>query len=272
MFSLATNGAPGRPNEDFVIATTDIAIVIDGAGVPMGGCSHGVAWFARQLGALTMASLVGQPERCLSDGLSEGIRRVAGLHAHTCDLTDRGTPCAAVGILRVRDEHVDTLALSDVTVVVEAVDGPVVTCDLGIEELCGTEPDALAGKTFGSPEHVSALAGLVECQTKSRNKPDGWWVAAADPEAAQHAHTMTFPRRPGQRMAVMSDGATRPVDQMGLYDWTTYLAMLDKLGPIGLIEHVREIETDDPAGKRFARTKRHDDASIAMWTGAGLGK
>lgn len=54
MFALATDAAPGRPNEDFVIATPDIAIVVDGAGIPFGGCHHGVSWYARQLGTHTL--------------------------------------------------------------------------------------------------------------------------------------------------------------------------------------------------------------------------
>ena len=48
MFALATDSAPGRQNEDFVVATPEIAVVVDGAGIPFGGCRHGVAWYAKQ--------------------------------------------------------------------------------------------------------------------------------------------------------------------------------------------------------------------------------
>lgn len=269
MFSLATDAAPGRPNEDFVIATPDLAIVVDGAGVPMGGCHHGVALYARQLGVRTMAALVGRPDLPLADGLAEGIRQVAALHADTCDLDHPGTPCAAVGILRIGEENVDALSLSDVTVVVDTVDGPQVTCDLAIEETCGTEPAALAGLRFNTPEHAAALARLVDRQTRTRNQDPGWWVAAANPEAAYRAKTASVPLGAVRRMAVFSDGATRPVDQMGLYDWPEYLDLLDKLTPQGLIAHVRSIEASDPDGERFPRTKRHDDATIAQCLGVG---
>nr|MDQ3578725.1 hypothetical protein [Actinomycetota bacterium] len=134
VFSLATNAAPGRANEDFALATTDLAIVIDGAGVPMGGCHHGVTWYSQQLGVRTMSALIGRPQLSLADGLAKAIERVAALHADTCDLTDPGTPCAAVGILRIGPRTVDTLALSDVTVLVETDAGPQLTCDLAIEE------------------------------------------------------------------------------------------------------------------------------------------
>lgn len=62
-------------------------------------------------------------------------------------------------------------------------------------------------------------------------------------------------------------GVTRPVDQMKIYSWSEYLDLLDKLGPAGLIEHVRSIEVDDPDGERYPRTKRHDDAALATVVG-----
>lgn len=67
-------------------------------------------------------------------------------------------------------------------------------------------------------------------------------------------------------MGVFSDGATRPADQMELYPWREYLDLLDKLGPAGLIAHLREIESADPDGARHSRTKRHDDATLAYWS------
>jgi hypothetical protein len=71
-------------------------------------------------------------------------------------------------------------------------------------------------------------------------------------------------------MAIFSDGVTRPVDQMGLYSWSEYLDLLDRLGPAGLVAHVREIETGDPDGARHPRTKRHDDATLATWYASHL--
>jgi hypothetical protein len=263
VFTLATDSAPGRPNEDFVLATTDLAIVVDGAGIPFGGCTHGVAWYSRQLGAHTMAALVAEPDLPLIEGLARGLRAVARLHVHTCDLTSENTPCAAVGILRIGLDTVDTLALSDVTIVVDTEAGPQITCDLAIEALAGTEPAALAGLWIGSPEHKAALAHLVERQTATRNRDDGWWVAASDPQAAYHSLAKSYPRETVRRAAVLSDGATRPVDQMGIYEWPAYLDLLDKLGPAGLIDHVRSIEIADPHGKVHPRTKTHDDATAA---------
>jgi hypothetical protein len=264
LFAIATDAAPGRPNEDFVVATPGLAVVVDGAGIPFGGCTHGVAWYARQLGTRTLAALVTAPELPLKGGLAAGIEAVADLHRDTCDLTSPGTPCAAVGILRIGPTIVETLALSDVTIAVDTGAGIEITCDLSIEEISGTEPAAVAGMRFGTPEHSAALAALVERQTATRNRPDGWWVAAANPDAAQHAKTSSYQRSAVRRASAFSDGATRPVDQMAIYDWLAYMDLLDKLGPANLIAHVRAIEKDDCEGVRYPRTKRHDDASIVQ--------
>jgi hypothetical protein len=267
VFSLATDAAPGRPNEDFVLTSPEIAIVIDGAGIPFGGCTHGVTWYSQQLAAHTMAALVSEPALPLAEGLARGIDAVARLHVATCDLTSPTTPCAAVGVLRIGPENVDTLALSDCVVVVDTESaGPQITCDLAIEELSGTEPAVLAGLRIGSAEHKAALSSLVEKQTATRNRENGWWVAASDPQAAYHALANTYPRESVRRAVVFSDGATRPVDQMGLYAWVDYLELLEKLGPTGLIRQVREIERGDPEGLIHPRTKTHDDASLAYFS------
>jgi len=265
VFSLATDAAPGRPNEDFVVAAPEIAVVVDGAGIPFGGCHHGVAWYARQLGVRTLAALMQHPGAPLAEGLAWGISAVADLHRGTCDLSNPGTPCAAVGFLRIGEQQVETLALSDVSIVVDLETGPEVTCDLSIEQISGTEPDAVAGHFFGTEGHQSALADLVARQTATRNRLDGWWVAAADPNAAQYAHVGSYPRSDMRRASAYTDGATRPVDQMRCYEWSAYLDLLDKLGPAGLIQQVRAIGGRRSRGRALSKnqaTRRRNRCSV----------
>ena len=51
---------PGRRNEDFTGATPAAAVLVDGAGIPDSEhtCSHGVAWYADQLGGCLLGLLI----------------------------------------------------------------------------------------------------------------------------------------------------------------------------------------------------------------------
>lgn len=223
MFSLATDAAPGRSNEDFVLATTDLAVVVDGAG-PGDDCAHGVSWYARQLAAQTMSALIAEPDLSLADGLARGIHAVARLHIYSCNLSSAETPRASVGILRIGTESVDTLTLGGCTVVVDTDAGPQITSD----------------HRAGAPAAAS----------------DPKIVASG---ALCNSYPYTWVRR----AAVLSDGASWLVDQASGYDWPLYLDLLDQHGPAGLIQHVRSVEDSDPTGTQYHRAELQDDASIA---------
>lgn len=87
-------------------------------------------------------------------------------------------------------------------------------------------------------------------------------MAAARPEAAQHALTGSTPLRDVQSAAVMSDGVSRLVTEYGTAAWSDVLATLPG-GPRKLIDAVREVEATDPTGLRWPRSKSGDDATVA---------
>jgi hypothetical protein len=201
VFSLATDAAPGRPNEDFALASTDLAILVDGGGDDAGGaCAHGVPWYSRQLGAHVMAALADEPGLPLGEGLARGIRAVSRLHVYTCDLSSPGTPSAAVAVVRLGPETVDTLSLGGCIAVVQADAGPQLTRTAG-----------------GAP------GGL----------------AAAQPQVARHALTGTYPRHGVRRVALLSDGAARAVGGPRIAGWAECLDLLDTVGPAGLLGQLR---------------------------------
>ncbi|WP_231925236.1 hypothetical protein [Micromonospora purpureochromogenes] len=93
------------------------------------------------------------------------------------------------------------------------------------------------------------------------NQPGGYWVAAADPFAAQHAITGEVPLDNVRRVDVLTDGAARLVALFGLLDWPDVLEVLEQNGPTELIRRVRAIEAADPSCMKWARNKRSDDAT-----------
>src|SRR5690606_25412201 len=95
-------GGGANPNEDWVGASPDLAVVLDGlstAGLST-GCRHGVPWFVAPLGGHLIAAIA-EPSVTLPGGLALALERVAALHPD-CDLADPGTPSATVAVLRQR--------------------------------------------------------------------------------------------------------------------------------------------------------------------------
>jgi hypothetical protein len=102
---------------------------------------------------------------------------------------------------------------------------------------------------------------LTRALRRARNQPGGYWVAAADPQAASQAVTGTLPASSLQRAVLLSDGASRLVDLFELATWEELLALLDENGPEELVRQVRAAEATDPEGRQWPRTKRSDDAT-----------
>jgi hypothetical protein len=266
--SLAIQPAPGAAaNEDFVAAAPEGVVVLDGASVPAGleiGCHHGTAWFVQQLGTTLLTLLVTEPNRPLAAVLSQAIADVAGRHADTCDLTHPGTPSAAVAILRERRQLVDYLVLADAIVVLDLPGGVQVVTDDRLAQLATVEHAAMHQQPTGTAVHRQRYAELMTELQRQRNSDDGYWVASSNPQAAEHALGGTVDRGELRRAAVLTDGATRLADRFGLLDWAGLLGVLHSSGPASLIEQVREAERSDPEGRRWPRSKRHDDATAVF--------
>jgi hypothetical protein len=266
--TFATQPVPGAAiNEDFIAATAQVVILLDGASVPEGmeiGCGHGTAWYVRRLGTRLLDQLTDQPGQLLTDALANAIQAVAGLHAHTCDLDHPGGPSAAVAMLRDSDQVVDYLVLADATVLLEGPNGVQAVSDDRLAQVAVTEHSAMHQEATGTTTHQRRYTDLVTELRRHRNQDQGYWVASSSPDAAYHALTGSIPRGQLARAALLSDGATRPVDRFGLMDWPGLLNVLDSEGPSALIARTREVERSDPEGRRWPRSKQHDDASAAL--------
>jgi hypothetical protein len=257
-------GSPGIPNEDTVIATAHTVVVLDGLSSPQQlgtGCLHGTPWYVKALATRLVARIELGVTLSLPEAFRLAVLDVADLHRDTCDLTDPGTPMATVAVLAQRDDRLDYLVLADATVVIETTTGFEVITDLSVENIAREQITVAHALPTGSPEHAAAIADLVMAQRRHRNQPGGYWVAAADPSAADHAVTGSMPLSAVSRAAVMSDGAARLVDLFRVADWPTVLTLMNDDGPGDLIRWVREIEASDSDGTRWPRYKCSDDAT-----------
>jgi hypothetical protein len=267
--AIATQaGSPDAANEDWAgVLVPGLAVVLDGLSAPDGtgtGCRHGTPWFVSQLGPRVLAQAA-DPARSLVDALAEAIQQVASLHPG-CDLQHPGTPSATMVLLRAGDEGADYLALADAVLVLDTTDGLKVVSDERVNQLAGKERAAANQVPAGSALKLRRRAQLTRALRRARNRPGGYWVAAADPQAASQAVAGSLPSKTLRRAVLLSDGASRLVDPFGLATWEELLALLDESGPEELLRQVRAAEAVDPEGRQWPRTKRSDDATAVYLT------
>lgn len=247
-FLLATEAAtPDRPNEDFAAVTATAAVLLDGVSAPQdvdNGCSHGVAWYTRRLGALLLAGMDSglEPRKALA----EAITAASAAHGGLCDLTAQETPSATVIAVRVREDALEYLVLSD-SVLLSEEDGE----DGEVRVVADTRLDDLRPQ-MGPGTAIRAW----------RNVPGGFWTAGVDPRAAEEALTGTLPRAP---FLALTDGASRSVEVFGDLSWPGLFALAKERGPDALVGRVRSLEATDPLGRRFPRGKVRDDATALWW-------
>ncbi|MET7383089.1 integrase [Streptomyces sp. NPDC005526] len=259
---------PGRENEDFAAAAFGAAVLLDGAGVAGAetGCVHGIAWFSSTLGGLLLAGIAAHPARPLTYCLADAIRTVRSLHENTCDLTYRASPTSTVVAVRAAAGDLEYLVLGDSTLLLAETDGSAAAiADQRLDEVGKRLRGPVDALPTGSPEHSAALAEYRDALTGLRNRPDGFWIAGPDPQAAEHALTGAVPLDSLASVTLLSDGASRLVDSFELADWEETLDVLSSSGPDGLIRRVREAEAEDPHGRRWPRGKTRDDATALHW-------
>jgi hypothetical protein len=132
---VTSPGTAGWPNEDFAAVAPGAAVLLDGATTfPKGadtGCVHGVAWYARTLGATLLMGMTAEPDVPLAQSLALAIGDVRDQHADTCDLAHPSTPGATVTAVRSGPDGIDYLALSDSSIAADYGDQrpPVIITD-----------------------------------------------------------------------------------------------------------------------------------------------
>jgi hypothetical protein len=255
-------GVQGQPNEDFVAATPDMIVLLDGAGIPDGldsGCVHGVPWFTRQLGMMVLRSYRGPT---LAGCLDYSIHSVARRHKDVCDLAHPGSPSATVIIVRINGGMLDYLVLADSVLLMHLADDQVRVITDDSEAVTGRvlrrEMDKLPA---GTAEHRAAHREYVRAMRAYRNRDGGFWVADAHRAAADHALTGSVKLAELRDLAVLSDGASRLADRFGLLTHRAVMDLLRDHGPGELITRTRAAEASDPSGTLWPRGKATDDAT-----------
>ncbi len=248
---------PTRENEDFTGAIPTAAVLIDGAGIPGSAavCRHGVAWYARRLGASLLGALGEEPDRGLASLCADAIEQVTDAHRRTCRVADPVSPSATVLAVRWGEAEIEYLLLGDSVLVLEQRDGRTeVICDRREVIISRSYAAELARLDVRSTRYHQLLAEL----RSQRNRSGGFWVAKDDPRAAAEAIVGRSAISRSAGVVLLSNGASRLVDRFGLLDWPTFAAQLAVSDGAAMIRRVRTEEA--------ARGVAPDDATITRCT------
>lgn len=245
--------------DDRAFITSNAVIVLDGASafsvrdVP-------ASTYADHLGS-TLADLVDGSDEPMTDLLAESIKSTAA----ALDLTPGGrAPSSTVAVVRRReDASVDVLVLGDSQVVIPGE----IFRDDRLGPLANSERSAYRARLRSGhgydDEHRRMLAALQAEQLRYRNRPGGYWIAEADPSAAEQALIRHLPPDLAPWVILATDGAYKPMEHLGLDDWPQ-VAAANSDGLAELLQRCQDWEALDDQGQELPRAKRHDDKTLAV--------
>ncbi|MBF6213930.1 protein phosphatase 2C domain-containing protein [Nocardia puris] len=252
---------PAQSGEDHIVTSEHAVIVLDGA------TAHAPETPKARTYVETLSHELSDrigPDNDLREALAEAIEATAT----QLDLTAGRAPSSTVAIVRTRQNVIDLLVLGDSAVVIGTRDGTqhIHTDDrldrLGLAEADHYRQRLTTGAGYDD-EHRRLLQDLQRAESHHRNRPAGFWIAEADPTAAEHALTVSYPRTDVAWALLATDGAFDVLPAVGL-DWQS-ISQDDSTGLSHLLRQCTDWEaTTDPNGLRLPRAKRHDDKAIAI--------
>jgi len=264
--AVATLRGDRTTNQDQVVMVDGAAAVLDGATSwlhthhepdPKDG-----GWYARALGQALTARLPGHGNT-LPAILADAIAHVRDTYA----LRPGESPYSTATIARWDTNHLDVLVLGDSPALVRWKSGQVLL--ISDDRLAATAPvqraayrDHLRHSSGFDTTFASLIADVQRTERLSFNRPHGFWVAETEPAAAENAIHRTLPTDELAGLILMSDGAAAGITDYELTDWTGMTEELTHSGASVWLNRVHTAEQADPRGRRWPRTKKHDDKTI----------
>ncbi|MGW4942948.1 protein phosphatase 2C domain-containing protein [Actinoplanes sp. NPDC004185] len=252
-----------RPNQDRIRTTKNAAILLDGASAVRPQRFDG-GWYANHLADELCHKLEADPDAELRTVLRDAIAKVASELGH-----DDGSPSSTVAMVRWSGETVDLLILGDSVAVIYYKTGSIeVLQDTRLDQvgvdLRRSYADALRKGQGFTESHRERLKELQAEQLRLRNRPDGFWIAATEPGAADEAWTCQLPTRAVEAVLLASDGFADGVLTYGVLDWAGARQMVVERGAEAALGVVQGAESQDSDGRQWPRGKAHDDKSLVL--------
>ena len=252
--------AGGDRNADRAFVTDHAAIVLDGATAFL-PVDVDPGAYAGTLGQAIANHLDDDPAADLAAVVREGIAHTA----NRLDLTPGRAPSSTVAILRTRDDIADLYVLGDSPIHYGTDTHRATLTDERLTQVAPMERHQYVSRLRAGhgydQHHRAALAALQSTQRAACNHPDGYWIAEANPDAADHGLVRHVPITAITWAVLASDGAADIIDHTGR-TWLD-IAHRDTDQLAALLSQLDEWEaTADPNGLALPRAKRHDDKTL----------
>jgi hypothetical protein len=257
-------GSDGH-SEDRVFAAINGVVVLDGVS-PLDPEGERSGWYPDALGRRLAELLNTAPTRDLREILTESIADIANKHT----LQQGQAPASTVAIARWRDEVVEGLVLADSPIVLFGTDGGIDILRDGRHEAVVAElrrdaalRDGLRGRDGG--ELQALIRATRPAKLARMNRPGGYWIAEATPDAGRHAIVRHWPTDTISAILAVTDGVSSGIDDYRVPpSWPAALDLARRQGLDGLLQTIHQAEARDPNGRRWPRPKTHDDKAAAL--------
>jgi serine/threonine protein phosphatase PrpC len=271
--AVSRPGSAERANEDACGSAGDFLWVLDGAQLP--GWSpvfplSDAAWFTATLNARLQALAP-----YASDGpalLAEAVGEVAGMFLAQAPDERReplSWPITQVVLARVGAGACDLWSLGDSAAYLSDADGSVTVLD-AVPELRDAETKEVAdlfARTGATTASVRVTPLFRERWVERRRRQMSGEeppVLSLDPGFAARATHLRVPFEPGANLLLATDGFSALVELYRAGDPAWLLDRARATGLAPLLDEIREIEAEDPDGRRFPRYKTSDDATAVL--------
>jgi hypothetical protein len=256
MMQTASAQLPEGGGEDRVYVTSDAVIVLDGASAFLPVTVPPSA-YVDALGNNLLDQL--KDTAALQTALREAIRATA----RQLGLEPGHSPSSTVTMVRKTTADMECLVLGDSLIAFP--DQTIIDERIShvAQHYRTRYRDRLRSGHGYDQDHREMLRKLQAAQARHRNRANGYWIAEADPAAADHAFTVKRSLASTPWAVLATDGAYKTMTHLGLTDWSTIATASSEALHQILTDCQRWEDVSDPDGRKFPRAKPHDDKSLA---------
>ncbi len=271
---LSIPGSPERENDDAMGATPTIAFVLDGVTslveTPLMPGRSDAAWVAH-----TARDLLLQHGVDAAKDLRGLLRDVASAITKKFETMRMRPPAArfelpwtTISMIGVEAGRMHIAYVGDSRVLVETADD--VIHSYGVSPSRGAFETQLAAKMIAERKGIGVEAQRKTVLPELRrvrelvNSPQGFWLLGADSAVGDHAKVTTLELSGPATVLLATDGFYALKEDYLRYGDRELIATAQTIGLTTLARELRHIEDEDPAGERYPRMKKSDDATALL--------